>query len=240
MKLDTSALQSGAQALGVNLTTDQLGKFETYFHRLQEWNSKLNLTSVRAEETLTLHFLDSLTIARVAAPSGKVLDVGTGAGFPGMVLKIAFPEIRLTLLDSVAKKLTFINALSTELGLETNTLCSRAEVSAHDPLYRERFDLVVSRAVADLSRLAHWTLPFVRVGGRAIAMKSRDSGEELESAHADILKLGGSEARVVEVSIPGTTVVRHLISVHKQSPTPAELPKRGNVKTKKKNQGCAP
>lgn len=234
MKFDAQALQSGAQQLGLALDAGQVQAFATYFRLLQEWNEKLNLTSVAPEDTIALHFLDSLTVAPAITPSGRVIDIGTGAGFPGMALKIAYPRLELAVLDSIAKKLGFIEALSKELGVTLEILCGRAEVFAHDVRYREQFDYVVSRAVADLEPLSQWTLPFLKIGGRAVAMKSRTSEGEMLSAQKQIRDLGGSEARVVEVLIPASNVVRKLIIVDKVHATPATLPKRGNVKLKKR------
>ena len=232
-KFNTALLASGAQSFGISLTPSQLQSFEVYAELLEDWNSKLNLTSVPPEDTVTLHFLDSLSIAQIIRPHGTLLDVGTGAGFPGVPLKIAFPEIQLTVVDSIAKKLGFIEALARKLDLAIGIVCARAEVLAHDAARREHFDFVVSRAVADLEPLSAWMLPFLRIGGTAIAMKSKEAESELESARRCIGELGGAEARIVEVTIPTSPVLRKLVIIKKLHSTPPSFPKRGNVKKKR-------
>ncbi|MBN8549033.1 MAG: 16S rRNA (guanine(527)-N(7))-methyltransferase RsmG [Deltaproteobacteria bacterium] len=230
---NSSALIEGARTFGVELSSAQVEAFKLYALRLEEWNQKLNLTRVPAQETVALHFLDSLSVATAIPPNGRLLDVGTGAGFPGIPLKIAFPNLQVCLLDSIQKKLGFIESLSREMGLPLEIVCGRAETLAHAAERRESFDIVVSRAVADLDTLCHWMLPFVKVGGMAVAMKSKETEIELQAAVTSIHILGGGTAEIREVVVPGILAARKLVVIRKERPTPSTLPKRGNIKKKK-------
>jgi 16S rRNA (guanine527-N7)-methyltransferase len=228
-------LQKGAASLGITLDERQLVSFESYHRLLAEWNEKMNLTRVPAEETVSLHFLDSLTICKAVRPTGRILDIGCGAGFPGIPLKIAYPDIELTLVDSVKKKLLFCETVAQSLGLKVKTLGLRAEEIAHQSDHRERYDLVLSRAVADMSELAGWMLPFAKLGGAAVAMKAWESAAEVSLASDAIQSLGGSSARIIELTIPNTEIKRKLVLISKLSPTPKDLPKLGNRKRKGKH-----
>lgn len=230
---DRIALHTGALALGCALSETQLAQFETLFVLLEEWNEKLNLTSIDPVDFVALHFLDSLTLYPLISDSKRILDVGTGPGFPGLPLAIALPDATVTVLDSIRKKLEFTRVAAERLGLPLSIRCERAEQAAHAPEMRETFDTVVSRAVADLSLLVHWTLPFLRVGGTAIAMKGKEVQEELEGARADVSALGADIVEVRDVTIPGTSIPRSLVIMRKVSTTPASLPKRGNIKKRR-------
>ena len=222
-------LSQGPARWVYRLTTSN-AQFARYAALLEDWNTKINLTRIPPELTWSHHFLDSLSVASAVSPAGNVLDVGTGAGFPGVVLKIAFPDITLTVLDSIKKKLGFITAVAQDLGITVTTLGERAEIAAHDARYRERFDLVTSRAVAELSQLLDWTLPFVKVGGKCVAMKGPAAQSELETAKAHIEQLGAKVVECRPVAIPSTDLVHSLIIIEKISATPPQLPKKGNVK----------
>ncbi len=181
---DRLLLKNGAEELTVSLDSIAIARFETFASRLHEANQHLNLTRVPAEQTVTLHFLDSLTIARaIKLEAGmRILDMGTGAGFPGMPLAIAYPDLKLTLVDATRKKLSFIEALISELHLDNvRVVHGRADELARQDL-RRSFDVVTARAVAGMDKLAAWIIPFVRPGGVAVAFKSENARSEIESA----------------------------------------------------------
>jgi 16S rRNA (guanine527-N7)-methyltransferase len=223
-----SLLKTGAQALNITLDDGQLQQFTVYASRLYEANAHMNLTSVPPDEAVVRHFLDSLTLVAAWQPvaGARVLDVGTGAGFPGLPLKIAFPQIRLALLDSRHDPFLFLLPLCAELGIEgVEFIHARAEEAARRPQWREQFDMVTARAVAHLWALAEWTLPFVHVGGVAIWMKRPPQRAEIEQAREHILQLGGGESQVIEVGVPHSDIVNLLVHVQKVTPTPERYPR---------------
>ncbi|MBX7142823.1 MAG: 16S rRNA (guanine(527)-N(7))-methyltransferase RsmG [Oligoflexia bacterium] len=231
--MSTTQLKEGALKLGIELSVQQLEQFSAYASLLEEWNAKINLTAIRPQDFDVLHFLDSLTVVPLLtgsfgeeAAALSCLDVGSGAGFPGIPLKIACPGLKLTALDSTHKKARFIETVSQSLGLAMDVVCERAEVAAHDPKLRERFDLVTARAVAALDVLAHWTLPFARVGGRVFALKSNTAQTEVEQAEAALSTLGGGIAVLHSFTLPTTEVERCIVEIIKESACPAALPKR--------------
>ncbi len=231
-------LVSGAAKLGLPLSPHQLAQLNRYYAELEQWNQRVNLTAVIApEEVEARHFLDSLTVA-LAFPYGlggssRLLDVGSGAGFPGLPLKLACPDLRLALMDSVGKKTIFLRHVCDVLGLtDVEVHTGRAETLAHTGL-REAFDGVVSRAVAPMNVLAELTLPFCRVGGIAIAMKSEDSAEELAQAERAIGVLGGHLEQVVAVHLEELGERRVLMVVRKVSPTPQRYPRRPGIPAKR-------
>ncbi len=195
-------LNSGATKLGLQLTPSQLEQFRIYYQELIDWNKRVNLTRITDyEEVQIKHFLDSLTVAlawQTSAPDidFRIIDVGTGAGMPGIPLKIVFPHIRLVLLDSVAKKAAFLHHLKEKLGLDNvDIVVGRAEEVSHDAQYRERFDIVLSRGVAPLATLAELTLPFCIIGGSFIAQKKGAIDQEISQAGRAISLLGGEVTR---------------------------------------------
>lgn len=233
-------LLAGAQELGINLSEQQLSQFSLYAKLLAEWNEKINLTAIPANDYETLHFLDSLSVvpclkrAFGSCLTGlHCLDVGSGAGFPGVPLKIVIPELRVVLLDSIRKKMTFIEALKNELGVEIEVICDRAEIAAHRPELREKFDIVVSRAVAAMPSLVHWTLPFVRPGGRFFALKASAVEGELQEAHNEISLLGGAAPVTHTICLPVVKIERSIVEIEKSGPSPANLPKRQNAPKKR-------
>ena len=200
-----------------------------YGELLIEQNKVMNLTAItEPRDVATLHMLDCAPLLDCARLQGKTLiDVGTGAGFPGMVLKILVPSLEVTLFDSLQKRLNWLDRVAEELQLSgVTTLHGRAEEAGMDPALRERFDFASARAVADLRLLAEMCLPFVKVGGRFLAMKSVDSGEELEGAAKAIEKLGGKIAGFHDYTIPHTEVTHRVVVIDKVAPTPSGYPRR--------------
>jgi 16S rRNA (guanine527-N7)-methyltransferase len=233
-------LKSGAQKLGLHLSTEQLEQFSIYYYELIDWNQRINLTSITVYEAVQVgHFLDSLTVTTVlkrppGAESFSVIDVGTGAGLPGIPLRIVLPGIRLVLLEATAKKAKFLNHLTARLGLDNvEVVVGRAEGVAHDARYRERFDLVLSRAVAPLPALVELTLPFCAPGGSFVAQKKGDIGVELKSATRAITALGGNLREVKAVDLAEFGDERCLVVIDKIKPTPPEYPRRPGIPAKR-------
>ena len=198
-----------------------LRRFRRYYELLTEWNAVMNLTAISGEEdTARLHFLDCAALAELVEPGGKrVIDVGTGAGFPGMVLKILRPETELTLLDSLDKRLRFLSTVCGELGF-ADVQCLHARAEEAPPELRQSFDVACSRAVARLNLLAELCLPFVKVGGVFAAMKGPELTEELREAEKGIRLLGGEVERVAEYAVPGTELRHNAVLIRKVSETP--------------------
>lgn len=204
-----------------------LRRFRRYYELLTEWNAVMNLTAISGEEdTARLHFLDCAALAELVDLSGKrVIDVGTGAGFPGMVLKILHPETELTLLDSLDKRLRFLSTVCGELDFaDVQFLHARAEEAP--PELRQSFDVACSRAVARLNLLAELCLPFVKVGGVFAAMKGPELTEELREAEKGIRLLGGEVERVAEYAVPGTELRHNAVLIRKVSETPKKYPRK--------------
>ena len=219
-------LTEGFAALGLSVSEQALGRFETYYRLLDERGSVMNLTAIRGEaDTARLHFLDCAALLTLHDLKDRsVIDVGTGAGFPGLPLKILEPSIRLTLLDSLDKRVRFLQEVCGETGLEDVTcLHARAE---EQPELRETFDVAVSRAVARLDVLCELCLPFVKVGGAFLAMKARGAAEELDEAMRAIEVLGGGKAELLPYAIPGTDAEHCVVRIEKRKPTPAKYPRR--------------
>ncbi|MCW3095029.1 MAG: rRNA m(7)G-527 methyltransferase [Chthonomonadaceae bacterium] len=211
-------LRSGAELWGLTLDGATVDRFARFADMLEEGNRRLNLTRVPPSEYDTLHFLDSLALAAVLPPKPgmSLLDVGTGAGFPGLPLALVFPELRVTLMDGTRKRLDFLDEVIVALGLNNvRTLHGRAEEVARLPAHRQRYDLVTARAVAKMPQLAQWLLPLVRPGGLAVAYKSRETDPEVAEADRVLKQLGGECEQVVEVALPGTEIVRRLVLIRR-------------------------
>ena len=233
----TEALRAAAAAAGIALSEAQLAAFTRYYELLIAWNEKMNLTAITAPEDVAVkHIIDSLAAYDAALFGGApaVIDVGTGAGFPGLPLKIFAPSIRLTLMDSLAKRLAFLEAVVEDLGL-TGVTCvhARAEDAAHEPQRRERYDIAVSRAVARLPVLLEYTLPFVKKGGHLIALKGRTAEEEATDAKRALKLLGGRLETIRPVTLPGLSDKRAVLTITKIAPTPKAYPRKAGTPAKK-------
>ena len=228
-------LSEGAKALGISLNDVQLDNFIKYMELLLEWNENVNLTAITEPgEVITKHFLDSLTALNLIPDGASVADIGCGAGFPGLPLKMARDDIKLTLLDSLAKRINFLNAVITETGISGVTCVhSRAEDAGQDKEYREKFDVAVSRAVANLTTLSEYCLPFVKVGGYFIALKGPLADEELAAAKKAIRILGGELMPTVEASVPFTDLNHKIVIIKKVAKCPLVYPRKAGTPSKK-------
>lgn len=229
------AIQAGKWNLP--LTDEQIGQLELYARLLVEWNEKINLTTITdPQEIAVKHFLDSLSLLHFLPPEqgAAVLDVGSGAGFPGMVLKIARPDLRLTCMDGTQKRVHFLTELAAALQLQDVTcLHARAEEAGRDAALRETFNYVTARAVANLHALAEYCLPFVTPGGRFVAMKGPDGAAEAQEAVAAIQTLGGELRGVHTFTLPGSDFSRTLVEIFKMNQTPPAYPRPAGKMKKK-------
>lgn len=231
MKDIREQLKTMAKAYGVRLSEKQAGQFQTYMEMLVEWNEKINLTAItEPDQVAEKHFLDSLTVLSSCQikEGAKVIDVGTGAGFPGLVLKMARPDIELTLLDGVNKKLNFLGEVCGALDLEARLVHKRAEEAGRDKEMRERFDLAAARAVASLNVLSEYCLPLVKMKGFFVAMKGPGAEQELAEAQRALELLGGGKMERKQVQLP-TAGERNIILVQKLRFTPKEYPRHGGT-----------
>ncbi len=230
-------LISGARELGIELTPGQIDKFRVYFRDLVEWNKRINLTRITDYEEVQLkHFLDSLTVlTAVRLTDGlRVIDVGTGAGIPGIPLTIVSPGVKLTLLEATGKKVKFLEYMVGRLGLEdVEIVTGRAEEIGHDAAYREKFGLALSRAVAPLPAAVELTLPFCEVGGLCIALKKGDIKAEIQRSLKAIDVLGGCLKEVKPLALEGLNDKRCLVIIEKFKPTPPQYPRRPGIPAKK-------
>ena len=223
-------------AANLNLTARQLNQFEKFYAAVIECNAKINLTAITDEKDFAVkHVLDSLTVwdAEKFAGATKIIDVGTGAGFPGIPLKIFLPAVKIVLLDSLGKRVDFLKSVVADLGLSgVECIHGRAEDLAHDKNFRERFDLATARAVSRLNVLAEYCLPFVKIGGTFAAMKGKNPRDEIAEAEPAIKILGGGEITSVRKNLPDLNDERAIIYVDKKIPTPKKFPRKAGTPAK--------
>lgn len=230
-------LKTGFEEFGLNVTDGMLDNLSAYARLLKEWNEKINLTAICDDEGIaTKHFLDSAAALLTGHVTGNVIDVGTGAGFPGLVLKILKPELNVTLLDSLNKRLNFLNAVAEETGTEVTCIHARAEDGGR--MYRAGYDTVVSRAVANMTVLAELCLPFLKVGGYFLALKGPLAEEELTSAKRAIHILGGEVEDIFSAHIPHTDLNHKIIVIKKVRQTPQQYPRKAGIVTKNPIGNC--
>ncbi len=228
MNLDCNALLSACKQFNIEISPDKIKKFERYADLLVEWNQKMNLTAITSPEGIAvLHFADSLTLLSAVdiKKNAKMLDVGTGAGFPAIPVAIMRTDISQTLIDSLNKRLVFLDSVINELELSSKTVHARAEEAARKPEYRDNFDIVTARAVAPLNILCEYCLPFVKTGGLFAAMKGPSGEEELECSENAIKKLGSKIESIKEFTLPDTSR-RKIILIRKVSQTPKQFPRQ--------------
>ena len=229
-------LNSSAASIGVELSDLQISQFIKYHEILVEWNSFMNLTGITEyEKVVQKHFVDSLALCKAIDVSNvtNIIDIGTGAGFPGVPLKIAYPHLKVTLLDSLQKRIKFLNEVVAQLRLENvETIHGRAEDFAKPSMKRETYDVCVSRAVANLASLSEYCLPYVKVGGYFVPYKSGKVDEELEESKKAVFLLGGKIEEEVKFTLPDSDISRSLIKIKKISATPKKYPRKSGLATK--------
>lgn len=222
--------------LGITLSKEQKDKFMTYYKLLKKWNSFMNLTAIiEFDDVMKKHFVDSVSLIKAIDLNEdlNVIDIGTGAGFPGIPLKIVFPNMKVTLLDSLNKRIQFLDEVIDILDLENiESIHGRAEDYAKQDKFREQYDLCVSRAVANMTTLSEYCLPFVKVGGKFISYKSEKLTEELEQAKKAIDILGGKVNSQVEFHLPDSDIYRNLFVIDKVSATPNKYPRKAGLPSK--------
>ena len=230
-------LKDCADKFNITITDDELAKFDKYFRLLIEWNEKINLTAItEPHEVAVKHMIDSLSChdEKIFAENAHIIDVGTGAGFPGIPLKIYRPDLKVTLLDSLQKRIKFLDEVIITLGLKDITCVhARAEEGARQKQHREKYDVAVSRAVARLSVLAEYTLPYVKVGGCLVALKGAKFAEEADEAKRDVAMLGGEIEDVRPIHLPTLDDKRAIIIVRKTKPTPKTYPRKAGTPERK-------
>lgn len=235
-KYDLDCFNDSLSKLGLTFTKFQLRQFMQYYELLIEWNGFMNLTAITEfQEVCTKHFIDSLSLCKEMDCSKEIsiIDIGTGAGFPGIPLKIAFPNLRITLLDSLGKRVKFLKEVIEKLGLEQiDAIHGRAEDFAKPDMLREQFDLCVSRAVANLSTLSEYCIPYVKVGGFFISYKSEKVTEEMTVAKNAVSLLGGELQEQVEFVLPNSDIYRNLLMIKKVKATPKKYPRKAGLPSK--------
>lgn len=235
MKYDFTKFRNSMNSIGIELTNSQLNAFETYYDMLIDRNKVMNLTAITEfDEVMDKHFLDSVYLFRSIKLEAdyKLIDIGTGAGFPGIPLKIVFPELKITLLDSLNKRVGFLNDVIDELNLnDIEAIHGRAEDIARDKTYRASYDIAVSRAVANLSTLSEYCLPFVKIGGKFVSYKSGDCADEVDNAKSAIHLLGGKINKIDEFSYSNNS--RSFIVIDKVMNTSNKYPRKAGLPSKK-------
>lgn len=229
-------LREQAEAIGISLNEGQLEQFELYFRLLVEWNEKMNLTGITERAAVyEKHFYDSLTVSLASDLRGEraLADIGSGAGFPSIPLKIAFPQLKITIVDALAKRIRFLEEVASSLKLDgVACIHGRAEDIARLPAHRDRYDVVTARAVARLAGLNELCLPFVRDGGLFVAMKGSDLTEEIEESRYSIKQLNGELQEAKRLELPIERSERHLVLIRKVRPTPKPYPRKAGIPLK--------
>ena len=220
--------------LNIKLNDFQIIQLFNYMNLLVEWNEKINLTAItNPDEIIIKHFIDSVTINEFIEKNSKIIDIGTGAGFPGIPLKIVREDISITLMDSLNKRIVFLEEIIKKLDLKkVETVHARAEELGNNKLYRQKFDYATSRAVAPLNYLLEYMMPFVKVGGYCICMKGSNIEEELKEAESAIIKLGGKIENIWNFKLPETDIERNIISIKKIKDTPKQFPRKPGIPKK--------
>ena len=233
---NTEQFEKDCKALGVTLSDEQIQQFLKYYEMLVEWNDVMNLTAITEyDEVMKKHFVDSISLCKAydVTQNKTVIDVGTGAGFPGLALKIAFPDLQVTLLDSLNKRINFLNEVCNLCNLSNViTIHGRAEEISRKEEYREKFDYVVSRAVANLTVLSEYCLPYVKEDGYFLPYKSGDIKEEAANSKKAVKILGGSIEDIISFEIPDTDMARTILKIHKTKATPKRFPRKAGLPTK--------
>ena len=234
--MDYQIVEQKLGELGIKQDQNQLERFHKFYQLLIEWNKVMNLTGITEyEDVVEKHFVDSLSIIKAIDLTRihTVIDVGTGAGFPGIPLKIAFPHLRVVLLDSLNKRIKFLDEVISQLGLtEIRTIHGRAEEYARKEEYREQFDLCVSRAVSNLSTLSEYCLPYIQVGGIFVPYKSGEIDDEVEQSKKAVRILGGNIKDVMKFELPGTDIHRSFVLIHKEQHTQKKYPRKAGIPAK--------
>lgn len=227
-------MKNKGEEIGIDFSVEQLWKTYRYMELLIEWNQKINLTAItEPKEIIQKHFIDSLTINKNIKNAKKVVDIGTGAGFPGVPLGIMNEKTEMFLVDSLNKRIIFLEEVVKELNLKNITLIhARAEDFGKKEEYREKFDIAVSRAVANLSTLSEYLVPLVKIGGKIISMKASDASEEINNAKKAINVLGGAIENVEEFTLPESDIGRTIVTIRKERCTPSRYPRKAGLPSK--------
>lgn len=227
-------INTQTQKLGINITNEQAEKFYLYTNMLLEWNEKINLTAITEQnEVIQKHFIDSLTINKYINENARVIDVGTGAGFPGIPLKIVRDDINVTLLDALNKRINFLNEIIEQNELTNiETIHARAEEAGKNKNLRESFDIATSRAVAPLNILVEYLLPLVKIGGKCVCMKGSNAKEEIENSRNAINILGGKIEKIEELELPDSDIKRTIIVIKKEKSTQSKYPRKAGTPSK--------
>lgn len=229
-----NSFKSFLEKIEIELDEKQIEQFYDYMQLLLKWNEKINLTAItQPQEIIIKHFVDSLTISKYIKENTKIIDVGTGAGFPGIPLKIYRNDIEVILLDSLNKRINFLNDVINKMGLDKiSAIHGRAEEFGHNKEYREKFDIATSRAVANMATLSEYLIPFVKVNGMVVAMKGSDVKQEIDESKRAINVLGGKIFGVEEFNLPDTDIRRNVILIEKAKHTLAKYPRKAGTPSK--------
>lgn len=227
-------ISSYGKEISIEFSNIQIEKFYKYMNLLIEWNEKINLTAItEPKEIIIKHFIDSLTVLKDIKGKNTLVDVGTGAGFPGIPLKIMDEEIKITLLDSLNKRINFLNEVINQLDLKNiETIHSRVEEAGKNKKYRESFDIATARAVANLATLSEYMLPLVKVGGKSICMKGSEVSEELQNSKKAISILGGEIENIDNFQLPKSDMMRNIVIIKKVKATPNKYPRKPGTPSK--------